>query len=43
MNVYKMYHQDCLSHQEAIGCINDAIATTVTLWSLLKGDTGSAF
>lgn len=26
MYVYKTYHQDCLSQQEAVGCINDAIS-----------------
>lgn len=26
MYVYKMYLQDCLSQQEAVGCINDAIS-----------------
>lgn len=29
MYVYKTYHQDCLSQQEAVGCINDAISIKV--------------
>lgn len=33
MNLYKIYHQDGLSQQEAVGCVNDAVSIKVnTVW-----------